>query len=81
MNHETRIKNLEKELAQLKEEIKALMPSAKSWISLSQAFREFDISPSVIRKKIVSGQLVHLKDWKKNGRKFLVNPQSIQKIQ
>jgi len=82
MNHETRIKNLEKEIAQLKEEINKLIPPPLNWISLSEAYRQFNISPSVIRTRINSGELIHLKDWKKNGRNFLVNQKSIiEKIQ
>jgi hypothetical protein len=79
MDHEKRLKILEKEISEIKELVKELSTQPK-WISVSQASKQFDISPSVIRNRIYSGILIHSKDWKKNGRNFLINSKSIQKI-
>lgn len=79
MNHEKRIAQLEKEIAQLKELVKPL--SKQKWLTLSQITEQFGVSRTVILNRIQNGLLVHLKDWKKNGNRYLINSHSIPKIQ
>lgn len=81
MNHEKRIKQLEEEVYVLKQQLKELLRNEEKWMSLSEAYTRFDISPCVLRRKIKSGELKHLRDWKQNGRTYLVNGNSIKKIQ
>ena len=81
MNHETRINQLEKEVYELKQQLKLLLKAEDKWMSLSEAYSKFDITPRVLRRKIKSGELKHLRNWKLNGRTYLVNQNSIKKIQ
>lgn len=81
MNHETRITQLERELDELKQQLKILLKAESKWMSLSEAYSKFDITPRVLRRKIKSGELKHLRDWKLNGRTYLVNGNSIKKLQ
>lgn len=80
MNHETRITQLERELDEVKQQLKELLRSESKWMSLSEAYSKFDITPRVLRGKIKRGELKHLRDWKLNGRTYLVNGNSIKKI-
>ena len=79
MNHEKRIAQLEKEIAQLKELIKPL--TKQKWLTLYQTTEQFGVSRTVILNRIQNGLLVHLKDWKKNGNRYLINSKSVSKIQ
>ena len=81
MNHETRITQLERELDEVKQQLKLLLKAEGKWMSLSEAEKKFDVSQWVLRRCIKDGTLVRLKDWKKNGNRYLVNQNSIKKIQ
>ena len=79
-DQEKRIKLLEKKVEEYGEIIKDLQSQQTKWLTLTEANNRFGISKSVIRKRILDGILVHSKDWKKNGRNYLVNPKSLKKI-
>jgi hypothetical protein len=79
MNHETRLKTLEKEVQQLK----ALLlerTSSRQWLSLSEIKEQYAISPTVLRRQIKEEILVHKKDWIRNGKKYLVNVDALKKV-
>lgn len=80
MNHETRITQLERELNEVKQQLKLLLKAEGKWMTLSEAHSKFDVTPRVLRGKIKNGELRHLRDWKFNGRIYLVNGNSIKKI-
>lgn len=69
MNHESRIKRLEEQVAMLLAERK----EKNKWVGIREACQQLDLSYSVIRKAIVQGFLKHRYDWKKNGNRYLVN--------
>jgi hypothetical protein len=79
-DQEKRIKLLEKKVEDLIEMLKDLSSHQTKWLTLTEANNRFGISKSVIRKRILDGILVHSKDWKKNGRNYLVNPKALKKI-
>lgn len=79
-DQEKRIKLLEKKVEEYGEIIKDLQSQQTKWLTLTEANHRFGISKSVIRKRILDGILVHSKDWKKNGRNYLVNPKALKKI-
>ena len=54
MNHEKRIKELERKV----EELFQLVDNS-TWISLSQVKKIYNLSPSVIRRRIHNGDLKH----------------------
>ena len=82
-NHEQRIALLEKENEILKTQIadikKQIAP--KDWITIRQASVRFDLGYKVIKGAIDSGKLIHKRDWKRNGNRYLINAKTIQKIQ
>lgn len=80
MNHEKRIKQLEDEVYVLKQQLKDLLKSEGKWMTVSEAQEKFGVSGRVIKRKIQIGELTHLKDWKRNGNRYLVNGNSIKKI-
>ena len=79
MNHESRIKQLEKRIDELEDLIKELVKEKGKWIKLSEA-SQYGVSPAVIRRKIKGGDFAHLKDWRMNGNRYFVNVNSIKKI-
>jgi hypothetical protein len=79
-DQEKRIKILEKKVEDLTELVKDLTSQQTKWLTLTEAYNKFGISKSVIRKRIIDGILIHSKDWKKNGRNYLINPKAIKKI-
>lgn len=79
-DQEKRIKLLEKKVEELIDIVKDLSSQQNKWLTLTEAYNKFGISKSVIRKRILDGILVHSKDWKRNGRNYLINPKSLKKI-
>ncbi len=73
MNHERRIKQLEKEL----EEVKKILKSSgllDEFVKLSQASRQLNINAWVIRERIKNDDAVILgKHYQLNGSRYLVN--------
>jgi hypothetical protein len=80
MNHETRIKALEKEIAELKSFIKELKKENPRWLTLSQVTEQFGVSRTAVLNRISNGNLIHLKDWRKNGNRYMINSISVKKI-
>ena len=80
-NHEQRITQLEQTNEELRQRIKQLekiiFPS--NWIPPKQAASQLGISHRVILNAISSQKLTHKKDYKKNGRTYLVNVKNVEK--
>ena len=79
MNHESRLRALEKEVKELKEII-GLFKQKNKWVTLTEASKQLDTTPTVIRNRILKGVLVHGKDWKRHGNRYLVNLINVRKI-
>lgn len=79
-DHEKEIKLLKKQVEFLMEAEKDRASRESKWLTLTEAHHKFGISKAVIRKRILDGVLIHSKDWKKNGRNYLVNPKALKKI-
>ena len=73
MNHEQRIKQLERQV----EELFQLVDNS-TWIPLSQVKNFYNLSPSVIRRRIHNGELKHKIDYRMNGNRYLINRKSIE---
>lgn len=80
MNHETRIKALEKEIAELKSFIKELKKEKPKWLTIKEIEDNYQVSRRAIYNRIENGTFVHLQDWRKNGNRYLLNQSSIKKI-
>ena len=80
MNHEQRIKKLEKEIQNLKSIMSAL-GLLDQFVPLSQAAKQLNIENWVIRRRIRNDQsLVHGKHYIKNGTYYKVNVDEYRKI-
>ena len=80
MNHEQRIKKLEKEVADLKSVIQAFGLNQK-FVSLSVAAKILNVSHCVLRNKIKTDRrLIHGKHFQKNGYHYLINVKEYQKL-
>lgn len=74
MNHENRIKKLEKELAKVKRQILQLSGSCDDFLPLSQASTHLGINPWVIRNRIKNDTNVELgKHFRMNGNRYQIN--------
>lgn len=73
MNHEKRIKELERKVDELFQ-----LVDNSTWISLSQVKKIYNLSPSVIRRRIHNGDLKHKVDYRMNGNRYLVRRKSIE---
>ncbi len=80
MNHESRIKQLEKELGEVKQLLNSFGLSDK-FIPLSQAAKRLDENPWVIKNRIKSDRSVELgKHYKMNGNRYLVKVSEWEKL-
>lgn len=80
MNHEQRIKKLEKEITELKTIIKSLGLN-KKFIPLSQAANVLKVSHSVLRNKIKKdSRMIAGKHFQKNGYHYLIDVKEYQKL-
>lgn len=75
MNHEARIKELEKRI----ETLEQLIPKKAQWIPLKEAIDTLGISKTVIYNRIRKNILVKGKDYKLNGNRYLLNVSSVEK--
>ena len=72
MDYERRIKQLEKELT----EVKQLLRSSgliDDFIPVAKAAQQLDQNPWVIKSIIKSGRVEYGKHYKKNGNRYLIN--------
>ena len=80
MNHEQRIKKLEKEVEDLKTFIKGLGLD-KKFVPLSVAADILNVSHCVLRNKIKTDRrLIHGQHFQKNGYHYLINVKEYQKL-
>ena len=75
MNHEQRIKDLEKRIAELE---KLITPKNK-WTPLKEGAELLGISKTVIYTRIKDGILKHNIDYRLNGNRYLINLKSVEK--
>ena len=80
MNHEKRLTRIEKQMQEIKDLLEAsgLM---SDFVKLSQASRELNINPWVIRDRIKNDQNIVLgKHYQMNGTHYLVNVKQWRKL-
>jgi hypothetical protein len=77
MNHETRIKTLEKKVDELSSAMQELLPKSE-WIPLSEAAKRLEVSNYVIWSRIKNGTFKHKIDYIKVGKRYKVNFRKIR---
>lgn len=88
MNHEKRITKNEqlidslfKEIEKLSSELSILKDNKKAkFIRLSELQKNHYISPWIVKKMIKDGKLIHGVDFRRSGRLYLFNLDSIHKV-
>ncbi len=79
MNHETRIKNLEKEIIELKEIVAFLQKKEPKFMPLNEGALKIGTTRKVIYDRIKKGVLEKGKDFKMHGTRYLINVDSVSK--
>ena len=80
MNHEKRLARIEKQMQEIKDLLEA-SGLLSDFVKLSQASRELNISPWVIRDRIKNDRHIVLgKHYQMNGTHYLVNVEQWRKL-
>jgi hypothetical protein len=80
MNHEQRIKNLEKQITKLQKIIEAAGLN-QEYLPISQAAKYFGVNPWVIRDRIKNDCSLQVnKHFRLNGSRYLINIRQWQKL-
>lgn len=80
MNHEARIKQLEKTLEETVAKLeKILAKETVKWMPTQETCDHLQITKMVLYNRIKSGLLIKGKDFRKNGNRYLFNVSSVAK--